>query len=350
MQFLPIRTRFAVLSLATALVLAPGCARTVQDVTGPSAATVANLELDPNALVFGDVSVAQNRAGGFYPLAVGNHWTYDASFSVDTGDPATTTTVHSTNEHELLCSEISESNRYVAELQRSVSDQGPSEFWVVYRQDARGLYEVDGAGPLFSCGVSPIRLGAEGTPAVDPFRSLAERNWAMRKPTASLARERWLQREWTRQVNLHQQIRAALGLAPGQRPSPGPPGGVLPGEITRLLYPMHVGQQWTIRADPLFTSRVVARQRVNTPAGTVDAYKIQITSDLFGPDDRVYTWYGRVGYVGLIANLKSVGADETGNPTAVISEQREILTSFELQRALAAAETPASDSYSRTTR
>src|SRR5262249_18550582 len=100
---------------------------------------------------------------------------------------------------------------------------------------------------------------------------------------------------------------------------------------TRLRYPLRPGLRWTIRDDPLFASRVIARQKLRTDAGTIDAFKIQVTSDLFGPGDRVYIWYGRVGYVGLIAQLTSTETDEEGNPVGrLVSQQQEILTSYQL--------------------
>jgi hypothetical protein len=335
-------TRVVALSLATALLFAPGCARTVQDVTGPPAQTVADLELDPQAVIFGDVGPLSSTAGAFYPLVVGNHWTYDARFLttvIDSAGNATATAyVRATDEHELLCSTAASGNTYVAERQTFTSDVGTGTSWVVYRQDGRGLYEVDDAIPLFTCGDLRDGLSLAGNAeGRDAISALAQRAWAGRAPSASAARERWLQREWTRQIQLHQQIRAALGIAPGERPFPGPPSGALPGEITRLRYPLRPGQRWIIRDDPLLASRVVAREKLRIGAVPVDAFKIQITSELFGPSDRVYIWYGRVGYVGMIAEVSSTAMDDEGNPLGrLVTQQQEILTSYELQSALAA--------------
>ena len=328
-------TRLAALGFAAALILTAGCARTVQDVTGPSNGTISDLELDPQAIVFGSGSAGDHGPALFYPLDVGNHWSYQATFVntvIDSAGTGFSEVFHSTGEHVLQCSSASGEFTYVAEHQTSTGDHGKSDNWIVYRQDGRGLYELDGAGPPFTCGVTAGGFSAGGPAAAEePLLAQAERGWASRKPSVSAAREMWLQREWTRQIQLHRQIRAELGLAPGVRPPIGPGGGVRPGEITRLRYPMRLGQSWTIRDSPLFASRVVARQAVRTPAGTVGAYKIQITSELFGPDDRVYLWYGQVGYVGLIAQVRSETVDPLGNITTMVTQEQELLTDFQIQ-------------------
>ena len=114
-----------------------------------------------------------------------------------------------------------------------------------------------------------------------------------------------------------------------------PPTEAQANEIQRLRYPMHTGQQWLIRPDPMFASRVVARQRLRTEAGPVTAYKIRLSSELFGPEDHVFLWYGPVGYVGMVAQLEGTGVDKAGSSTRLITQDIEILTGYQLHEPVA---------------
>jgi hypothetical protein len=328
------------LALLLPLALALGCARTAQDVTGPAAATVADLELDPQALVIGESGLHPDfNAAPFFPLEVGNHWTYGQTIVLSTipqDGEATNEVLHMTNQHELMCVQKAGSNNYVAERRTSENFLGPADFWIYYRQDGRGLYEVDDNSALVPCASalesSPVaaRATSDATGA-----SAWDRLWARRTPLRSPEDESSLQREWARQSLLHQRIRFALGMGPAVGPSRLPPTEAQANEIQRLRYPMHTGQQWLIRPDPMFASRVVARQRLRTEAGLVTAYKIRIISDLFSPRDRVFLWYGPVGYVGMVAQLEGIGVDKAGNFTRMVTQDIEILTGYQLQEPVA---------------
>jgi len=324
----------AVLCVVTALLLVPGCARTVQDVTGPSNGIVSDPEIDPQALAFGGAGGGPGT-GAFYPLVVGNRWSYQASVGTTVTDPGGSTfrdTESFTATRELVCSATFGINTYFAELQTIVHENGTSSGWEHYRQDAVGLYASSGP-PVFSCGPSTgTSTLANEAPAADVLAKLA---WAKRRPSESRMRERLLQEEWSRQLLLQRQIREAA-IAPVERPNPGAQPGALPGEASLLHYPLRQGQRWTTYSGEDFVWRVVGREIVRTPAGAVSASKIQLLGPYLGRNDYAYVWYGRVGYVGLMEKLSGKIVDESGNPSEISIETREILTGYQLPSPLAA--------------
>jgi len=331
------RMAFALL-IPLALVL--GCARSAQNVTGPPATTVAELELDPQALVIGEGGLHPDfNPAPFFPLAVGNRWNYHEMLEFSTiapGGEPTNEVLSLTNERELMCAQKAGGNIYVAERRTSENFLGPAASWVYYRQDGRGLYEPDDNSALVPCASALGSSSVAARATSDATGALAwDRVWARRTPLRSPDAERALQREWARQSLLHQRIRFALGLSPAVGPPHLPPTEAQANEIQRLRYPMHTGQQWLIRPDPMFASRVVARQRLRTEAGPVTAYKIRILSELFGPEDHVFLWYGPVGYVGMVAQLQGTSMDKAGSSTRLITQDIEILTGYQLQEPVA---------------
>ena len=45
----------------------------------------------------------------------------------------------------------------------------------------------------------------------------------------------------------------------------------------------------------------------------MSAWSIRISSELSGPDDHVHVWYGRAGFLKLVAHFESDATDPDGN-------------------------------------
>ncbi|HVP14583.1 MAG TPA: hypothetical protein VMS88_03505, partial [Terriglobales bacterium] len=70
--------------------------------------------------------------------------------------------------------------------------------------------------------------------------------------------------------------------------------------------------RWVIRSEPLFEAEVLSWQRLNLPGiGSLQGCWIQYTSEVYGPQDAVYVWYGPDGYLGLSARLEVVTPSHT---------------------------------------
>ena len=74
-----------------------------------------------------------------------------------------------------------------------------------------------------------------------------------------------------------------------------------------------MGAHWSVREDPLFTRRVVARERLRLPAGAFPAWVLRGDSEFFGPADRVHMWYARQGLVRVTVHVEADAVDEAGD-------------------------------------
>src|SRR5207249_1892146 len=84
-------------------------------------------------------------------------------------------------------------------------------------------------------------------------------------------------------------VHAALDMGNLAPTSPSaPPRGLAAGELIRLRYPLHPGQSWNIREDPLFTATVEGVDALDLAPGRLTGFRTRYTSDLFGPHDRVH--------------------------------------------------------------
>jgi hypothetical protein len=102
-----------------------------------------------------------------------------------------------------------------------------------------------------------------------------------------------------------------------------------PEDLTRLLYPVQVGKEWTIRPDPLFATSVEALESLDLPGGDQEAYRLRITSDLFGANDSALLWYGTDGFLGHSFHLEAVVIDSYGDPIGTMLWDEELrLQSF----------------------
>jgi len=207
-------------------------------------------------------------------------------------------------------------------------DPGPSFDWVRYRQDGAGLYEADVESQL-----PPVCAGVTGRQTLDAEgveTPPGEAAWAgVEARLSDPAKQVAYRAAWERVQARASVLRQALGTARGIPRAAG--GGVEPGEITRLEYPLHPGARWVIRADPRFESIVEGAEVLNLAVGHVPGWRIRIDSVFLGQDDRVHVWYGRSGFLKLVAHFEGVATDASGNPIGrVISDESEVLTELAL--------------------
>lgn len=292
---------------------------------------------------------------GFFPLAIGNTWTYKTQFSWTVQpDSCGTPCVgigrieqgHETR--ELVGTETLFGREYVVEEQTHWSDWGipfdtihidtiqamtsPTEYRVYYRQDRAGLYEADASvgQPLGTVGGLAADHGEPAPEAIERVSKTLQRKGMHLTAVEAAAYDAAYARL---QEKLHV-VAAALAWH-GHRPGPlgGRRGGVLDFELTLLKYPLHPGQRWVIGDSPLFTSRVIRHDVLQLPAGRLGGYQIRIESELFGPKDTVTIWYGRAGFLKLSGLLHGEALDEWGNHIGtVVSREYSALESFNLVR------------------
>lgn len=246
---------------------------------------------------------------GFFPLEIGNRWEYShlkeaKSFTLN-GSLVETLNFTGSESHEIIGIEDLLGRTYVVQQQdweeSSVFGDDSGTFWVRYRQERSGLYEADrclsdppgpGGGP--SCGDSLAQAPSRISPKSIPphLRDAWKEIQAKRAILAGLVQSR--------------------GTRQGERVA-GAQGGVLPGELTRLAYPLHRGQQWTIREDPLFLAEVISHDVVDVPAGRFPAWRVQITLPQFDAEgDDIFFWYGSSGFLKLYFHAISELTDSGG--------------------------------------
>ena len=282
----------------------------------------------------GDAAAAQAAGQGtFYPLQLGNHWSYERALSIyfdpEDGPPDPAFGQRHQRDRDLVCVEQLSGSSYVVE--RIGSPVTPS-FWVRYRQDEAGLYEAD-----MDVSLPPSCTGATGRRAYDVAALQARANeeaWSAVGARLDPAKHVACRAAWDRLQARAAAIRRVLGTGPEALPrAAAGDAGVEPGEITRLEYPLRPGVHWVIRADPLFESTVEAAEVLDLPAGRLPGWRIRIDSVFLGPNDRVHFWFGRSGFLKSVAHFEDQATDSEGNPIGrFIAEETEDLLELSLSR------------------
>lgn len=322
-----------VLVVILAIGLAAGCA--TRETTSPTGGA-ASLESSARTAVSG---AAETATRGFFPMELGDRWRYHRRFAVTAIDsshvphPTYDETIDFVDTH--LCTESHDGRDYVVS-RREYPGTSYDPFWIRYRQDRAGLYEWDDTSGPPACDTLPppakLRVDANGiaAPGSGSWNAVAMKLGVPANVPG-----------WQRAYAALQEKRSLLqelmhGLPSGR-------GGVLPGEIQRLGYPLYPGRSWVVRADGNFVVHVERPALVRTPAGWFLGWSMRYTSDLFGPNDVVRVWYGPAGYLKLHATFFSEATDENGNPLGTeVAQQVEQLAEIHLVgRSLAAAEAPA---------
>jgi hypothetical protein len=280
----------------------------------------------------------------FYPLALGNRWSFDLVVQIRSGPPGgplgDPVKITESQVRELVCRETAGDLSYVVEETRATQESGSSTWWVRYRQDPRGLYEKDvSVSTPPECGLPALtsgmqRIRDEGGATAD---LMAERIEAAVADPARRAATLAAWRSLRERLNLVSRS-AVAGLT--SHPGRGRPGGVAEGEITRLTYPLHRGAKWIIRDDPRFEVVVEGLDVVRTPAGAIPAWRLRLENEFLGPRDRVHQWVSRQGFVKMAAHFEFAGADENGQPRSYALDSVERLTGLEIARPRAPETSP----------
>lgn len=262
---------------------------------------------------------------GFYPLQVGNHWHYANVFRMDTdGDGLPPEVSRSTTDVELIGTRELLGREYFVQEERFLEEGGtdPIRSRYLYRQDRSGLYEADAPG-----GTAPgLSTSAPAAYAALLARASDYVRRTIAEPARRAAYEAALRQALARLGETRHASPAATGPRHDRRD-----GGPQENEITILRYPLHRGQSWTIRTDPFFSARVERKKVFRLPAGRFNGFRIAVTSELFGPYDRVVEWYGHAGFLGLRAHLEIEGTDPNGQPEErMIIEQEQTLDGLDL--------------------
>jgi hypothetical protein len=250
----------------------------------------------------------------FYPLAVGNEWTYRRTFTIEvdilggTGDPFVET-FEGTVERRIIGSEEVSGQVYLVEQSTLAANGQPdvSTTWTRFRQDHAGLYVADVAtnDPPGSMPMGPRS-------PVFPF-------------TVGKA---W--REHARRLEiLHRLLEPGLG---GSAAIARRPGDVRPGELKRLSYPLHPKSTWFNRVDPFVVrSEVEAHEVLDLPAGRFPCYRVRVDNEFLDPDDRMVIWYGRCGRLSHFIHAETWAVDaETGEMAHITTEEIERLAGLAL--------------------
>ncbi len=274
-----------------------------------------------------------SRPNGFFPLDMGNRWTYtgETSIMAEGGEPLT---IHFEEEHKIVGTEELFDRMYILEEQVHVDDYSgdPIVSWARYRQDRSGLYTAD--VPLTDPPGDDEVFAKSNTARVDKRR---ERWDILCQRAASGFQSDNLIAFRQASNNLYRKMRMIDEILGRQTPGVpllgDPPGGVLPDEITRLRYPLHPRQEWIIRDSPLFESMVIRHDVLDLPAGKMNGFRIGVFSELYDPGDEVLLWYGRNGFLRMFAHFEVEMVDPSGNTTGIlVSEENMFLTNLELAR------------------
>jgi hypothetical protein len=282
-----------------------------------------------------DVPVPDERvpgSKGFFPLDIGNRWAYagELTIVVDGGPP---NVVETREERRLIGTEERFGREYVLELRFDIDEDGDtlSPLWFRYRQDRAGFYTADIAGnePPIEAAVGVSHLRSNGRGRLERIAGL----WQEIGPTIRREHKGAYEKGWNDLCLKLSVVENAVRLSTGPVQSlQGPPGGVFPEEITLLDYPLHPGHEWIVRDDPFLISYSVESHDVlDLPAGRVNGYQIRIDNGLFGLNDRAYIWYGRAGFLGLIAHVETEILDPNGNPMGtLVFDEETFLESLDL--------------------
>lgn len=254
---------------------------------------------------------AASVEGNFYPLTLGNRWSFSRRLKAvytATGQPPVTLADDTTPvETDLMCTETLGGPSYVVE--RS-TESGVSDF-VRMRQDGSGLYEADISSQTAPvCQTSTVQ--ASSMKARDAGALIAQRLSSVAASPAEMAA---LSRAWDGVQAQLAAVRAAVGPRAVYAAAPT---GLAAGEITRLAYPMRKGQSWVIRESPRYSAVVEAGENLKTAAGSISAYRVRISSELFAAGSSVLMWESKQGFVGLNSHIEFVATDGSGNPIGTI--------------------------------
>jgi hypothetical protein len=256
----------------------------------------------------------------FYPLAVGDQWGYElhTRVHVRSGDVPQPALPVGYSVSAGITARFGTGPRAIYEY----SQFGPGgtdldRFQTELYQDRTGLYwnPLRGGPTLREPGTAEGTAEAEEDAAL---RAYVDR--VVARPEQRPAFRRTLQQI----VSLHAAARGASG---GIHTPPS--RDLYRNAFALLQYPLRPGARWNmIPNDPSERRTVVGIARVTVPAGTFTAWQVARDSDLFGPLDRVSTWYGTVGLVREVSHFERDVHDDSGAVIGHIVEDWDQALSF----------------------
>ena len=259
------------------------------------------------------------RGRMFFPLAVGNHWDYHIRTvnQLFTPDPQPPQVDENPFAIEIIGTESVGGREYFLQSEFDPRVVPPSGAVFRVRESRFGWFDLDTITAQSAVAVD----GAPAGPGAADLAAYVDRAVADPRQRAAFQRAA-------------AQVEAKLALVRpvfgGLHPRPQG-GGAAPGEITLLSFPLYVGARWIVRDDPLFGRIVVARERVSLSLGTFPAWKIRGTSELFGPEDRVFFWYSNLGLLRVRYHIVADAVDNSGNVIGrVASDSDQSLTDIHL--------------------
>lgn len=258
--------------------------------------------------------------GDFYPLALGNSWSYTGERSMLIGDNES----YNVSVQEIRTITGTEElfgREYVLEEQFSIisGDIEPDDtitYWSRYRQDRAGLYAAD------------VATNTPPGEILVMIRTPWEKLWQRSIEKLESVDKKAAERVRIAHFNKIAAVNELLGRGNSRALQTGPPGGILPDEIQRLKYPLHPRQEWIIRDTPLFYSVVEKHEVLELPAGRMNGWKIRVYNEFLGNNDIVYLWYGRSGFLGMTVHLETTMDGVYGT---VISDENLFLVSYDLE-------------------
>jgi len=306
-------------SVCLILVVGAGC-REDGGAPGPVAPASLETRLDDSA------------AREFYPLSVGDVWSYHRSFTlvveVIIGPPYKRVETHEgTVERRIVGAENIDGVAYVVERMTLTPNGKPESrtTWTRYRQDHAGLYvaDVPGSEPPTPAGDA---LSAPGGDAATAFHdALIAAVGRTDRPVIV-----WALRDHARRLQaVHKSLAPIAGPVLN---GVGRPGDIKPGELLFLSYPLHPGAAWFNRVEPFVVrSEVEAHEVLDLPAGRLPAYRVRVDNEFLDPADRVVVWYGRCGRLGFSIHTETLALDvETGETARITTDDTEALTDLSL--------------------
>ncbi len=265
---------------------------------------------------------------GFFPLEIGSSWRFRATFEIEiivVNSPAfaPSDVFEGTIERRTIGTEEIFGREYVIEETRFNVTGLPDTtvWWTRFREDHAGLYNANVSKSL------PPGMAPHGAVA---NRGTSVRGWGRLRAAADRTIPPGLRIAWREHVSRLESI-----LDPGPAlpiEAAGRPGGAEPGEIVRLVYPLHPGSTWFNRVAPIRVwSSVEGLEVIRLPAGRFPVYRIQVKSARLDEDDRVTAWFGRCGRLGYTVHLETVAIDiGTGETVRIITDQSEWLADLDL--------------------
>ena len=245
--------------------------------------------------------------GEFYPLDIGNSWTYTGEISMTFG-AGPTYSLSRDETRTIIGTEELFGREYMLEEQVIIAGSifGPDDtitYWLRHRQDRAGLYEADIAmgDPPGENSEAASLSGRNLNTDLDTWEEL----WKKSVDGLEYIDPEAVERAKIAHFNKINAVNELLGRRTGSALLTGPPGGILPDEIQRLRYPLHPEQEWIVRDSPLFYSIVEEMDVLDLPAGRMNGWRTFIYNEFLDDNDIVYFWFGRQGFLGLTVHLET---------------------------------------------